>query len=62
MYDRAETMRTAWAIHRRAEGATFPPFRVLNALRTAWRQAIDAVWAAALARHADLSSHLRAAA
>ena len=54
MYNRKAIMNRAWAIHRkgaarrakrRAQGETFPPERKLfaNALRTAWREAKDAV-------------------
>lgn len=62
MFDRKAIMTAAWAIHRkgaarraerRAQGETFPPERKLfaNALRTAWREAKDAVRAAALEAH-----------
>ena len=62
MYDRKAIMTAAWARHRegaagraerRAQGETFPPERKLfaNALRTAWREAKDAVRHAAWARH-----------
>ena len=68
MYNRKAIMTAAWTIHRkgaagraerRAQGETFPPERKLfaNALRTAWREAKDAVRAAALeARQVELAA------